>query len=97
MKNLFIFSIFYFQEGINLSIKRDFTMRERIHFNIFKVSVKDIVHQMSLRYHPGQGEIPKQVALTPKITNKVSVYFGLVILIRTKLPTRQLDIAFLCK
>lgn len=63
-----------FQEGTNLEIKRDFTLRERLILNIFKVSSKQMVRQMSLRYNPDEGEIPKQIALEPKITNQVKQF-----------------------
>lgn len=59
----------YFQEGTNLSIKRDFTLRELIPF---KITLMEMVRQMSLRYDANEEEVPKQVALEPKITNMVS-------------------------
>lgn len=58
------------QEGTNNSIKRDFTLRERIPLNVFKVKVLDMVHQMSMRYDPNEEDAKKMV-LVPQITNKV--------------------------
>lgn len=68
-------NVYSFQEGTNLGIKRDFTLRERILFNIFKVSSKEMVRQMSLRYNSDEEEIPKQIAMEPKITNQVCCHF----------------------
>lgn len=65
-------NIAYFQEGTNLSIKRDFTLRELIPLNTFKIVVLDMAHQMSLRYDGNVEETPKQVAIIPKISNEVS-------------------------
>lgn len=63
---------FYLQEGTNLGIKRDFTMRELLPLNSFKITSIDMVHQMSLRYNEDEEEYPKQVAVLPKLTNSVS-------------------------
>lgn len=78
-----------FQEGINLAVKRDFTMRERIHFNIFKVSSKQMVRQMSLRYNPDEGEIPKQIVMEPKLTNQVKYIVGIIFSICLHSNTNQ--------
>lgn len=59
-------------EGTNNSIKRDFTLRERIPLNEFKVVALDMVNQMSLWYNEKEEQKPKQMCLLPKITNKVS-------------------------
>lgn len=60
---------------MNNSIKRDFTIRERIPFNLFKVMVLDMVHQMSMRYDPKEEkENLKKIALAPPITNVVSYF-----------------------
>lgn len=56
---------------MNNSIKRDFTLRERLPLNTFKVAALDMVHKMSLRYNPNEEDKPKQIALIPKLENKV--------------------------
>lgn len=53
-------------------MKRDFTMRELIPLNIFKITSIDMVEQMSLRYNEDEEENPKKVAMLPILTNKVS-------------------------
>lgn len=68
---LCVVECFILQEGTNLGIKRDYTLRELILFNIFKVSSMDMVRQMSLRYDANTEEAPKVVASLPKISNEV--------------------------
>lgn len=60
------------QEGFNLHIKRDHTMRERLPFNTFKVVLNEMIRDMSERYDPlnPTGEV-KKIRNLPNITNKL--------------------------
>lgn len=57
---------------MNNSIKRDFTLRERVPLNIFKITVLNMVTQMSMRYDPKEEQIPKEIVLSPTISSNVS-------------------------
>lgn len=68
---IYLSIILTFQEGMNNSIKRDFTLRERLPLNTFKITVLDMVQQMSKRYDSIEETKPKEIVLQPEISNKV--------------------------
>lgn len=59
-------------EGFNLHIKRDYTMRERLALNVFKVTFSAMINDMSVRYDPSNptGEV-KKIRMLPDITNQM--------------------------
>lgn len=54
-------------EGFNLSLKRDYTLRERLPFNIFKVIFKDMVTDLSQQYTTACGKKPKEIITVPVV------------------------------
>lgn len=62
------------QEGFNNMLKRDFTLRERLPFNEFKMEIIRIVSTISSRYDPVkmkiEGREVKKVVNSPVISNQ---------------------------
>lgn len=60
------------QEGFNLHLKRDHSLRERLPFNTFKIALKAMILDLSERYEPSNptGEI-KKIRELPDITNQM--------------------------
>lgn len=62
------------QEGANNMLKRDFTLRERLPFNEFKMELLRIVSTLSSRYDPAkmkiEGRDVKKVVQTPVVSNE---------------------------
>lgn len=56
------------QEGFNLVLKRDYTLRERLPFNIFKAVFTNMVCSISEQYSPTCGKKPKQIVDIPVLT-----------------------------
>lgn len=60
------------QEAFNNHIKRDYTLRERLPFNTFKITLNNMIRNMSERYDPlnPTGEV-KKIRNLPEITNQM--------------------------
>lgn len=60
------------QEGFNQHIKRDHTLRERLHLNEFKVAFMQMIHDMSVCYDPDNltGNV-KKIQDQPYVTNSL--------------------------
>lgn len=60
------------QEGFNNHIKRDYTLRERLPLNTFKVVLMKMVSDMSRRYNPGNSSNEvKRVRTQPNLSNQM--------------------------
>lgn len=55
-------------EGFNLILKRDYTLRERLPFNSFKMVFKNMVADLSQQYSTECGKKPKQIIDTPIVS-----------------------------
>lgn len=56
------------QEGFNWCIKRDYTLRERLPFNIFKVIFSNMIGDLSHKYSDDCGKKPKVIIDTPDVS-----------------------------
>lgn len=56
------------QEGFNLVLKRDYTLRERLPFNVFKAVFTDMVCSISEQYSSHCGKKPKKIVDVPNIS-----------------------------
>lgn len=60
------------QEGFNNHVKRDHLLRERLPFDTFKITLTDMVSEMSNCYKPGRTiEKVKVIQNAPKINNHI--------------------------
>lgn len=60
------------QEGFNQHIKRDHTLRERLHLNEFKIAFMHMIHDMSIQYDPNNltGDV-KKIQDQPNVTSEL--------------------------